>query len=85
LVIPSNIDGKELLKLSINNLNSIVASQLNRTARREEEGSAWIVPDEEDVDIQKYDIIGKALWSAIRRENQSILAQIKNKSVLNTF
>ncbi len=73
VVLPPKMDGSKLLHLTATNLAELFTTQEN-TSRREKEGRAWVVSAEET--DKQYDI-ASALWSAVRREQQSALVKVK--------
>ena len=72
LVLPPGLDGKGLMKLNMVSLSALCEGQL-RAARQDEEGSAWVVQGVSDEDVTataKHNYLGRALWAALRREQQ---------------
>ena len=72
LVLPPGLDGKGLMKLNIVALSALCEGTL-RAARQDEEGTAWVVPSvfSEDGSVSAtHNYLGRALWAALRREQQ---------------
>jgi len=74
LALPTNLDGKGLMQLSMTNITNLVCQIEQRQAREEQEGSAWMI----DAENNRARTIGKALWGAIRRQNASAIAKKKS-------
>ena len=76
LALPPGIDGSNLLSQEAASLSVMFSGQL-RQARIENEGGAWI----EEVDLNKrQNAIGKALWRALRREQQAYVVRKRNNA-----
>eukprot|EP01038_Epipyxis_sp_PR26KG_P007226 gene7226-9857_t len=73
LVLPRGLDGKGLMELSATNFAELFSME-EKQGRQETEGPVWVVAADEN---NKSNAIGKALWSAIRRENYSAIAKKK--------
>jgi hypothetical protein len=73
VVLPAGITGAGLLQLSVANLADLFGEMQMNVARTQREGAAWVetVADESN----KVRGLGRALWSALRREMQNILAR----------
>jgi hypothetical protein len=66
LALPPGVDGSVIFRSEIATLTSMFTGEL-RQARTENEGGAWI----EEVELnRRQNAIGKALWRALRREQQ---------------
>lgn len=74
LVLPTGVDGQQLMQLSTVDLSTLFEGEL-RAARRDEEGVAWV---EEGVANRGTSALGSLLWRALRREDQAI-AQTRAK------
>ena len=72
VILPPGIDGAGLLQLSATNFADIFAAQQQNVARGDREGAAWV---ETVADGRKVRRLGRALWSALRREMQSTRAR----------
>jgi hypothetical protein len=72
VVLPPNIDGRGVLALSETNMSDLFAIQAQNTARVGNEGSAWVETVE---DTRRVRALGRALWRALRREMQSVIAR----------
>eukprot|EP00428_Durinskia_dybowskii_P067303 CAMPEP_0170386448 /NCGR_PEP_ID=MMETSP0117_2-20130122/17038_1 /TAXON_ID=400756 /ORGANISM="Durinskia baltica, Strain CSIRO CS-38" /LENGTH=703 /DNA_ID=CAMNT_0010642267 /DNA_START=64 /DNA_END=2176 /DNA_ORIENTATION=- len=72
VVLPPGIDGEGLLMLSATNIVDLFAAQAQNSARVEKEGSVWVETVE---DTRRVRALGRALWRALRREMQSIIAR----------
>jgi hypothetical protein len=72
VVLPPNIDGRGVLALSETNMADLFAIQAQNTARVGNEGSAWVETVE---DTRRVRALGRALWRALRREMQSVIAR----------
>lgn len=81
VVLPAGIDGAGLLQLSANNLSELFAREERAAARNIKEGQAWIETAEEN--NRKVKLIGRQLWSALRREMQNILARTNAGNSIN--
>lgn len=73
VVLPPGIDGRGVLMLSETNMVDLFAAQDQNTARGLKEGAAWVETVADD--RRKVRRLGRALWSALRREMQSTLAR----------
>lgn len=67
IVLPVGIDGAQLMKLNNVGLSALFENQL-RTARQEEEGSAWV----ESTINRRANALGNSLWAALRKEQETI-------------
>lgn len=72
VVLPTGIDGQGLLLLSEKNMVDLFAAGVQKVARVEKEGAAWVETAEE---TNRSSNLGRALWRALRREMQSTLAR----------
>lgn len=72
--MPPGITGDGLLQLNSNSLAGLFAGDI-RAARQEDEGTAWTIEGE----AERHVGIAKALWAALRLENQSALLKYSNK------
>jgi hypothetical protein len=71
LALPSGIDGATLFRQEVASLSAMFTGEL-RQARTEKEGGAWI----EEVELsRRQEAIGKALWRALRREQQAYVVR----------
>lgn len=71
LALPPGIDGSTLFHQEVASLSTMFTGQL-RQARTEKEGEAWI----EEVELnRRQNAIGKALWRALRREQQAYVVR----------
>jgi len=73
VVLPPGIDGRGVLMLSETNMVDLFAAQDQNTARGAKEGSVWVETVADD--RRKVRRLGRALWSALRREMQSSRAR----------
>jgi len=73
VVLPPGIDGRGVLMLSETNMVDLFAAQDQNTARGLKEGAAWVETAGDD--LRKVRRLGRALWSALRREMQSSRAR----------
>ena len=74
LVLPPGLDGAMLLKLGANRLSQLFAGT-QRAARGAQEGAAWTVAvDERNIDVSGSSATGRALFRAVRNEQQATLA-----------
>ena len=71
VVLPTGIDGTGLLQLSETHIGELFAEQQQNTARVQKEGAAWV----ETVSTRRVRSLGRALWSALRREMRSAVAR----------
>ena len=72
LILPPGLDGNGLMKLNMVSLSALCEGTL-RAARQDEEGSAWVVQGVASDDVTagaRHNYLGRALWAALRREQQ---------------
>ena len=75
LVLPNSLDGNGILSLNIHKLSALCEGIL-REARNNNEGSSWIIEGEHNE--HSVNALGKALFSAIRREQKQNIHVIKD-------
>ncbi len=75
LVLPNSLDGNAILSLNIHKLSALCEGIL-REARNNNEGSSWIIEGEHNEN--SVNVLGKALFSAIRREQKQNIHVIQN-------
>jgi kinesin family protein 2/24 len=67
LVLPPNINGSSIMRLSAENLSSLFEGEI-REARQEGEGTAWV----ERAHARGSAALGRSLWAVLKREQAAI-------------
>ena len=78
LTLPPGMDGQQLMALNEGSLAELFAGQL-RVARQEGEGAAWVIAEDE---TRRHANIARALWSALRREQQAASIALSKTMIL---
>jgi hypothetical protein len=78
LALPPGLDGAGLMKLNMVSLSALFEGHL-RAARQGGEGSAWVLDGQAD---GKHNYLGRALWAALRREQQRQRATLQQDAAL---